>query len=206
MKDSDMIVVELSDTNEVILSDSFSNTYDAPLTDVQRGGTNDLTLLGSTGFDKNQRIVKFQRKQITNDRFDKSLRPNSKLEVIVARTSNKKMQDHQDEYWIYTVNFNQGAQGEAVEEDKSLIKIVKAHEVLNIIGWGFLADIGILAARNLRHKGFYIIIHLLCFLLTDFSSIIIGIIMLAKRKNYKNKLRNSPGFVLLNYLIKFLPE
>lgn len=188
MKDSDMIVAEITDSNQVTLNDYYSNSYDAPPTDESLKGTNDITLLGYTDYSTNkERIVKFQRKLDTGDRYDKSLAPNEKLNISVARTGNKRMEDHEDEYWIYTVNFVQGFQGDAIEEDKTLRTIVKAHTVINIIGWGFLADIGIFSARNLKHKSFYIMIHVICFLLTDFGSIIIGIVMLAKCKfNYSS--------------------
>ena len=181
MKDSDMIIAELTDSNQVTVNDYYSNSYNAPSLDVERGGKNDVSLLGYSDYStKKERIVKFQRKQNTGDSQDKSLSPNSKLDIIVAKTGSKKMQDHEDNYWIYSVNFVQGFVGDATEEDKSIRTIIKAHALINIIGWGFLADIGILSAKFLKHKSFYITIHVICFLLTDFGSIIIGIVMLAK--------------------------
>jgi hypothetical protein len=182
MKDSDMIIAEITDSNLVTINDYYSDSYNAPATDIERKGTNDISLLGYSDYSTNkERIVKFRRKQNTGDRYDKSLAPNDHLDVIVARTGSKKMQDHEDDFWIYKVNFVQGFKGDAIEEDKSIRTIIRAHALINIIGWGFLADIGIFSARNLKHKSFYITIHVICFLLNDFGSIIIGIVILAKR-------------------------
>jgi hypothetical protein len=59
-----------------------------------------------------------------------------------------------------------------LEEDDSIRKLIKAHAIINVVGWGFLTDIGIFAIRILRHRDHYVHIHAICFILNDFSTFI----------------------------------
>ena len=182
MKDSDMIIIEINqEDNSFSLKDCYSNTYTTPPSDTDLGGSDDLQILGSTGSLTEERIIKFKRKINTLDVFDRDLSPDQQLDIIVAKTENPRIESHGDRYWYYLVDYRENSRGEAFEKSRDLKKIVEAHSIINLIGWGFLADIGILSTRNLRHNNIYISLHSFCFHITDFGSITIGIIMLVKR-------------------------
>jgi hypothetical protein len=186
MRDSDIILAQLTNENTFELMDCYSDSNSAPQADTIRGGSDDVQLLGTTATVEEEKIIKFRRKINTLDRFDKDLTPNAKLDIFVARTDSHTIEQHGDLYWYYSVDFREGSKGEAEEQAKDIKKIIYAHFLINLIGWGFLADVGIFAAKNLRHYNFYIIIHTLCFYLTDIGTILVGVIMIVKRN--KNSL------------------
>jgi hypothetical protein len=181
MRDADMIIVQITNKNTFELNDCYSDSYVTPPADTNRGGSDDLQLLGKTTALDEEIIIKFRRKINTLDKFDKDLQPNQSLEIIAARTGSNEIEQHGQFFWYFIVDFRDNSTGEAVEVIKDLKKIIRAHFYINLIGWGFLADVGIFAAKNLRHYNFYIILHISCFHLTDFGTIIIGVIMLVKR-------------------------
>ena len=62
--------------------------------------------------------------------------------------------------------------------------LIMAHGIGLLICWSFLVDIGIIVVRYFRHWSNYITIHLITFIIVDFYTIIIVLIVIAKSKSF----------------------
>lgn len=52
------------------------------------------------------------------------------------------------------------------------------HSISLVVSWGLLADFAIIVARFFKHIKGYLLIHATCFVIVDFSTIILVIMML----------------------------
>ncbi len=128
------------------------------------------------------KVVKLRRLLDTNDKFDAVLSQNSKQDLIWAKGPEKSIAYHgptTSNRAYVTFDFTQGAKGDATLED-SAEKWLKAHEVILIVGWGFLTDIAVIFARYFRSLNFYLDIHALIFIVVDLSTLTILIAYLVR--------------------------
>ena len=108
------------------------------------------------------------------------LAQNSNQDLIWAKGSESNIAYHGTSNRAYvTLDFTNGAKGDATVED-SAEKWLKAHEIILIVGWGFLTDIAVIFARYFRSFNFYLDIHALIFIVVDVSTLTILIAYLVR--------------------------
>ncbi len=66
-------------------------------------------------------------------------------------------------------------------------------------GWGFVVDLAIILVRHFKHWKFYILIHLIIFLILDFSTIIIVSMTLYAKKDSLAGL--SDGVLIAHFIL-----
>jgi hypothetical protein len=137
-------------------------------------------------FEDGVRKVKLRRLVETEDKYDQPLKPEV-IEMSYAFGATKNMRYHGQSN-LNRGNFkldlnSKGTDLRAQEADSSTLDLlIKAHGIVLIICWGFLADISIIFARYFRTINIYVDIHMYLFVLIDLATIIMSLVIILQSK------------------------
>ena len=153
MTDTDMLIAQLIN-GQVGIDDYFSSRQGRPAPDQNYpGGKSDWEFVDFS-LNENIWVVKVKRLVNTGDKYDFALYPNESLPICVA-WGNKLLSFHDSNYLQLNINFTQGAKGGASENFNPM----DVHAWLLLMSWGFLIDIGLIAARYMKGSNRYLIVH-----------------------------------------------
>ncbi|CAD8112444.1 unnamed protein product [Paramecium primaurelia] len=180
MSDADLWVFEI-DQNAIIGTDSHSTKHQVPPTDVSQGGTNDIEILGYYYNQNGKSGVKFKRKSITGDKYDKDLIQEKGVDFIWAHGKNDQslmVSNHGkgNNGWVKIDMIDKGGDIDVEIEDEN--KYYQLHKWTNFICWGIASDLAIIIGRYFKTWGYRTYLHGILFILIISSSLTTAIFML----------------------------
>ena len=109
MTNSDMWIFEIQEDNKlIIVKDSWSDTRGYPRPDLQRGGSDDVTIIGCHYDDQiSWSTVKFTRKADTGDKYDLPLIQKESFDIFVAwdKPEKKTITHHTESPYVFSIKF-----------------------------------------------------------------------------------------------------
>ncbi|CAD8175047.1 unnamed protein product [Paramecium pentaurelia] len=170
MNNCDMIFISIANQT-VMITDNFAKGQVKPIIDI----SNDIQVISyainSTGYS-----VRFNRKLNTGDSNDEILVQGKQYQFCVAWSTENSMEGHNRQY-TFDINFDNNIIGK-VSLDNGMDTLYVVHAVVLFIAWGIFADIGIIIGRFFKSINSYLWIHAICFMIVDFSTIILVILVL----------------------------
>lgn len=130
--------------NKVFVEDAYFIERFKPLSDVELGGTDDLKLLGYQ-IRSDFVVVKINRALNTHDKYDKVIKPGT-MDFVWAFGKEYSLFN---ESAAITDHFKM-----ALVKDDELIRreLEDYHAIINMLAWGLLVDIAIIALRYFRNN------------------------------------------------------
>ncbi|CAK92366.1 unnamed protein product (macronuclear) [Paramecium tetraurelia] len=181
MGDADLWVFEISN-NVIIGSDSHCSKHQRPPTDVSTGGTDDIEILGYYYNQNGKSGVKFKRKSITGDKYDKELAQKKGVDFIWAHGKNDQsleVSNHgKTNYGYVKIDLiDKGGDIDVIIENDS--KYYQLHKWTNFSCWGVASDLAIIVGRYFKTWGYRTYLHGFLFILIISSSLTTAIFMLS---------------------------
>ena len=150
MMGSDMWVFQIQD-NAITAGDYLGVGHRPPSLDTTAGGTNDLVLLGYE-INSAYSLVKVKRALDTGDSNDVPIHQGT-MDLIYATGAKPTMTYHGPTRGALKAPLIQGVSGLVIEVSTST-GAENVHAILNIVAWGLLVDIAVVAVRLLRGTQF----------------------------------------------------
>ena len=176
-----MDVISAETTNgQLNVFDRWASNTVQPDLDSDIGGKNDLTLLASLKSDSQGfSIVKFKRALNTGDTHDYVIKQ-QKETFAFAFSSSPTISYHGPNKFLFTFDFVEGTNEQAMVEGVAQPDYIKAHGIGLLIVWSFLVDISLIIVRYFKNLKYYIEIHASMFFILDIFTFIVVFIVIGK--------------------------